>query len=465
MSVVLRWGTYLMYGLTLATLDDGRKALIIRTSDRIAFKSCRRKWGFSSHLKMNLAPRYLAAPLWFGSAIHYALEDYHGYNKFGHPREAFKAYCISTAHNYKRELPSDAQEHYHLGIKMMDYYVDYWLARYPRTPHKTYWHPNKDGVLEPQVEVNFEIEIPCTPEQNPRLHTHMVACGADCVLYRGTLDGVAIDEYENLWVVEYKTAKVAQNTHYQTDPQVTTYVWATSLIYDKPIAGVIYMQFVKKEALPPRILANGSVSVAQNMVTSYPLYQEQLEALYGEIRKAPSKNQARLNELMKAETGERDRYIIREKIHRNVQQCSSEAQKILMELEDMLNPDLPLYPNPTRDCSRMCSFLTPCINMDDGSDWEALLLDLYLPRDNALDRMWRVRLPDPSVLQGLTQKGLEPDLEGIQNNARQDSEEYQAAMIAAGDLPPADWEEGGRKDPYEGMSENGTFNMAEVQPS
>lgn len=449
-----------MQGLTLAQLDDGRKAIIIRTSDRIAFKQCRRKWGFSSHLKYNLTPRSLAAPLWFGSAIHYALEDYHGYNKFGHPAEAFKAYCVATAHNYKRDLPPDAQEHYELGQAMMDYYIRHWLGGYPRKPDDTYWAPNPiTGNLEPQVEVNFEIPIPCSPDTNPILYRYMRALGADCVLYRGTIDRVSIDEDGYLWVVEYKTAKTAMTTHYQTDPQVTTYVWACSLIYDLPVAGVVYQQFVKKQPNPPKILSNGTLSVAANQFTSYPLYREGLVNLYGDPMKAPSRNQAYMNTLMSAETEHRDRYIIRDPIKRNVLQCQSEAQKILMELEDMLNPDLPLYPNPTRDCSRMCSFLTPCINMDDGSDWEALVMDGYISRDEDPDRLWRRRLPAAGeLLEQYRIMDQEPDLQGIQMAS---VDEYKNAEIAAGFYPDPEWMQ--QPDPFGGMNEKGAFNMAEVE--
>lgn len=444
-----------MRGLSLATLDDGRKAVIIRTSDRIAFKHCRRKWGFSSHLKMNLSPKALASPLWFGSAVHYALEDFHGYNVYKRPANAFKAYCLSTAKNFKRELPPDAQEHYRLGLQMMDYYVDYWLASYPRPADQTYW---EDGV--PQVEVNFEIPIPINPESTPLLWNLMRRCGADCVLYRGTIDRVAIDEYDRLWIVEYKTAKIYQATHYQTDPQVTTYVWAASQIYSKPVAGVIYHQFVKKEPKGPPLLVSGGLSTAQNLVTSYPLYAEALTNLYGSINAAPSKNKDKLNMLMKAETADRDRYIIREKIHRNVQQCSGEAWKILMELEDILNPDLPLYPNPTRDCARMCSFTAPCINMDDGSDWEQLLDELYMPRDTEIDRLWRRRLPDPKDLLAQSESyevQEEPDLADIQ---AQELERYTLAEIAAGEGPPPEYVS--TADPWEGADSKGRFNMHEV---
>lgn len=245
--------------LRLVKLSDGRKAIVIRTSDRIAFKQCRRKWGWSSHLKRNLGSKYLATPLWFGSGIHYALEDYHGYNYFGKPARAWMAYAIATSKTYERDLPDDAQEYYDLGVKMMDYYVDHWLRFRRRS--ETYWcppsptgdpkvdaggygptlpngEPNPDfhESWMPQVEVDFEIEIPL--DEHPTLHTYAEANGADCILYRGTIDRVGIDPNGYLWVVEYKTAKRVENYHYQTDPQITTYAWAASYIYGRPVAGI-----------------------------------------------------------------------------------------------------------------------------------------------------------------------------------------------------------------------------------
>lgn len=456
-----------MLGLNLTILEDGRKAIIIRTSDRIAFKQCRRKWAFSSHLKRNLGSKQLAAPLWFGSAIHFALEDYHGWNKFGHPKEAFKAYCIATSKNYLRDLPSDAQEHFQLGQAMMDYYVDYWLGSYGRKPDETYWAPNPEtGVLEPQVEVNFEIPIPI--DDHPILRAFCDRMGVDVVLYRGTIDRVCIDSDGFLWVDEYKTAKVAATMHYSTDPQVTTYVWAAGVIYDKPVAGVIYHQFVKKSPNPPPLLSTGKISTAANLVSSWPLYREALEGLYESIAKAPAKNQEKLNELAKSETEDRDRYIVRDRIFRNSTQCQSEAFKILLEQEDMLNPDLPLYPNPTRDCSRMCSFLSPCIGMDDGSDWEALLDMQYASRDQDADRLWRRRLPSPASLWEAQNKDFDWDLESIQLEAKftrvakeniLSDEDQKLAEIDAGDYPAAEWD---IPADLPKPDEQGRYNLAEV---
>lgn len=401
------WPFFMPVGkLNTVTLKDGRKAIIIRTSDRISFKKCRRSWSWSSHLKENWGSKNLASPLWFGSAIHYALEDYHGYQKFDKPADAFRAYCIATSKQHLRDLPYDAAELFKLGTAIMSYYTDHWLRH--RKADQTFW---LDGV--PQVEVDLEIEVPL--DDHPHLKELAAYHSADCVLYRGTIDRMAIDEYGRLWVVEYKTAKVFEHNHYQTDPQVTTYVWAAKAIYpNHEVAGVIYQQFGKKIPEQPKILASGKVSTASNMITSATLYRDLLDRIYGSAENAPEANRDYLTNLMISEDEHKDRYIVRTLVTRNDHMCEMEAQKILLELEDMLNPDLPLYPAPTRDCSRMCSFLGPCVSFDDGSDWEYNLEHNFAKRDSAADRMWRRRMPSPEKMLALREAGGEPDLEEMQ---------------------------------------------------
>ncbi len=399
--------------LNLAKLPDRRKAIIIRTSDRITFKQCRRKWAWSSHLKRNLGSKNMAGPLWFGSAIHYALEDYHGFKAFDSAADAFRAYCIATSKQHIRDLPEDAPVLYKLGTAMMEYYTNDWLRT--RQADETYYHPDPiTGVLVPQVEVNFEIEIPL--DEFPVLKAFAGIHGADCVLYRGTIDRVAIDAFGRLWVVEYKTAKIAEHMHYQTDSQVTTYVWAATHIYGRPVAGVVYMQFVKNEPVPPRILSTGKISTASNLVTSAPLYRRQLENIYGTAEKAPADIYKFYVDLMSKEDENKDRFIHREYIERNKHFTATEAQKILLELEDILNPDLPLYPNPTRDCSRMCSFLGACVSFDDGGDWEGNLMEQFSARDQAPDRLWRNRLPSAEKMLAIRELNKDPDLNEAQYN-------------------------------------------------
>lgn len=416
--------------LRLRKLPDGRKAIVIRTSDRISFKKCRRSWSWSSHLQRNLTPTSLPGPLWFGSGIHYALEVFHGHKEFERASDAFAAYCIATSKQHIRDLPNDAPELYRMGISMMDYYQDHWLnPANGRKEDQTYWHQNPaTGKLEPQIEVDFEIEVPLHEPGYAVLSALATANGADCVIYRGTIDRMAIDEFGNLWVVEYKTAKVLEHNHYQTDPQVTTYVWAASHIYDRPVVGVIYMQFLKKSPELPKILASGKITTASNLITSAPLYRKALTNLYGDAALAPEANREYLTQLMMKETEDADRFVHRERIYRNAHMCDAEAIKILLELEDMLNPDLPLYPNPTRDCSRMCSFLGACVSFDDGGDWEGELNLRFSERDQPAEGFWRRRLPSVETLLQMRSQGT-PDLEEAQEALKALSEEEREAIV------------------------------------
>jgi hypothetical protein len=310
---------------------------------------------------------------------------------------------------------------------MMDYYVDHWL-RFRKVP-QTYWAPNPvTGELEPQVEVNFEVPIPL--DEHPHLKRLCETYGADCILYRGTIDRVAIDEDGYLWCVEYKTAKRAERYHFQTDPQITTYCWAMSHIYDKPVAGVEYQQFVKTAPESPRILSSGKISTASNLVSSYPLYYAALERFYGSADKAPKEHMSKLVELGKAEDEWGDRFIRRDIVRRNAHTCNAEAVKILLEIEDMLNPNLPLYPNPTRQCPYMCSFLAPCVTMDDGGDWEYEIEREFDERDQSSERYWRSRLPSQDKLQRLLEAKQVPDLLGIQAQLASATDTYRASVEA-----------------------------------
>lgn len=332
---------------------------IIRTSDRIAFKGCRRRWGWSSHLRHNLGPRTGIAPLWLGTGFHFALEDFHGYNRFGHPKAAFEAYVKASQVHAPHKMPDDLDEIVELGRGMLDYYI-IWLQQRPHSLLKTLWI---DGV--PQVEVNFRFRIP----------GDWTKYGYDEVWYSGTIDRVCLDDNGLIWPVDYKTAKNIEVMHFLTDPQVSSYMWAVPHIYDQdkyPVGGFKYMQFRKSLPNPGRILQNGTVSNAANQGTNYYMYRQTLIQVYGSVEQSLDSNQAFLKGLMMYQDDNKDEYIQIDNIGRNDRHGQSEGTKIIMECEDMLNPELPLYPNPTRWCAHWqysCPFLSPCTSLDDGGDW------------------------------------------------------------------------------------------------
>lgn len=365
-------------------LNEDKSPFVLRTSDRILFKRCRRLWGWMSHLRQGRSLKESADYLWFGTGIHYALEDYHGLNLYGHPAQAFQAFEMASILAGTR--PGTWQEHRELGIALMHYYADEWLAHRPALD--TY----VDEEGRPQVEVNGAIDLGVRTKDGRK------------VMYGFTIDRVIVDEWGRLWIVEYKTTKVVRIYHFDVDDQITAYCWAAWKLYGRPVAGVVYQQFAKRLPTLPKILASGKVSTDVRQATSAALYAYQLESMYGSIDSAPAENIQCLNKFRSMEDEDKDKFIVRHRIERNQKQTESFEAKVMLEIEDITNPDLALYPNPTKDCEWMCPMQAACVAMDDGSDWEGTLNVYSQAYDDGLTQRekeqarWRTHLPEPSEL-------------------------------------------------------------------
>lgn len=365
-------------------LDErGNRVAVIRTSDRQLFKRCRRKWSLQSGLRMNLDTLDRPSYFWLGSGGHFALEDYHGYNVYGHPVEAFRAYVRAQklwAAKSKQRLPSDLDELVSLGEGILDNYL-LWLRN--REPLQTLW---VDG--EPQVEIR------CTVDLTPYINADLLELAeVDKVVYQGTLDRVVVVDGE-LWVQDWKFYKTLNNSPYlDFDQQMSSYVWLANTIYPQGVVGAILHQFRKALPNAPKILGSGKLSVAGNQGTTHTLYRDAIQEIYGEVNKAPRPVMDCLNDLASRENADRDDFIRRDRTRRTPEQQQAEGTRILMEIEDMLNPDLPLYTNHTRDCSWDCGFQEICLMIDRNDHWQAALEESSVSRDAETDD-WREYLPE-----------------------------------------------------------------------
>lgn len=366
---------------------DGKRIAVIRTSDSSAFKECRRRWDWSSHLRQNLGPIQHANPLWLGAGFHYALEDFHGQNLYGKPGQSFLAFVYAFRQKYPKKVPDDWRELAQLAGDMLDYYQT-WLSNRPMLD--TYVH---NGV--PQLEPSIKVPIPMDSLKN----WQEIAKHYDEVVYSLTLDRVI--KWEGMiWIMEYKTAAQMQTQHFATDPQVSRYVWAADLVYPEKVGGVIYQQHKKTIPNGIRILKNGTISVAQNQATTRPIFRKGLIEHFGDISKVPQAYIDFLTQLSKEETENADAFIRRDFVYRNKHTSEAAAQNILLEASDMLDPNLSIYPNPTRMCPNYCPFFSPCVSKDDGSDWEHQLALDFVPRPAGYDE-WRTELPTPEEFKGL----------------------------------------------------------------
>ena len=411
----------------------------IRTSGRRVFRRCMRKWGFQSSIKMNLQRKGTEQNInfWFGSAIHFAMEDFFGYNRFGDLTKAFQAYYAAFP-EYDR--PAGADEHYFLGMSMLEYFKEWYPKHNQDMQFQTVWLDEKGQEVSPGtpgarplIEESFILGLGKTTwiredteevvdpsadwlsrdedgryyfiESNhgqPQMawEQKRVYVTEVPIYYHGTLDRVVRDRLGRWWIMDWKTAKGADTNKLDTDDQISAYMWAAEQWFQRPIHGFVYVQLTKDVAKPPKRLANGTLSVDKKQKTTYNLLRKEIIKDYGEVRKAPAKLVEYLNYLAGEETPEGDRFIRWDLVTRNKEQKISTYHHIQAEVDLMIRPDQHLFPNPTRDCIWDCPFRDACLMMDRGQQdqVQAWLDEYFEPRpreeDGNIDP-WRKNIPWP----------------------------------------------------------------------
>jgi len=313
------------------------------------------------------------------------MEDYHGYKKFPDMAAALAAYADAFDDDKR---PLEWMDIIDQATAMLDYYVQ-WLK--PRNEYKTLWI---DGV--PQVEVEFELLLPIE-SPDPKYKG---------VTYHGTLDKVVceINNPDRWWIEDYKTAAAIDIAKLETDGQITAYLWGAEQHYQHPIEGVIYTQISKSPPEYPRMLTKGGISTDKRQRTTHTLYRAALLEQFPD-GVFPNQYIPFLNDLAAMETLEGNKFIRWDKVTRNDAAKRNFYLNMLGEAAEMVNPLLPIYPNPTRDCAWDCPARSICLATDDGGDPEYLLKEEFKERLEGKDP-WRKNIKWPMQ----TQEQLEAQL-------------------------------------------------------
>ncbi len=315
---------------------------ICRTSDRVAFGECRLRWSITSHLRENRSSISVNGAYWFGSGIHYALEDKYGDKRFVNAQDAFQAYVDATL------IAGTAPEHYAedsvLALGMLRYYEDVWLEieidGAKRNELETFVF---NGV--PQIEQKFRIKIEVPNKIYPDVY------------YEGIFDRVIVDEIGRLWVLDYKTTQRFTKSDIYMNQQALTYYWAAKHLYpEKKVAGVVWWQFAKRD---------------------------------------PFDKDTRKQKINP--TKDEDEYIKREWIPMKDINANNEYKNMCLQVRDMLNPNTSIYPSYGTHC-RWCSFRTSCqikLDKDDEAFRESFLS--ISTESQAYFESWRAFLQFPKI--------------------------------------------------------------------
>ena len=331
----------------------------VHTSDRIAFKRCRRKWDLGSYQRQNLIPDRINDKLWLGTGIHFALSEY--YEKGTPLVRAFQDWAATEINRIKEttglwdEQMDMINETITLGSGMLEHYAKWCKVEDPK-------------FFKRVVSTETEFRVPILdPEGNPTGYN-----------YTGRIDGIVEDEFGAYWLLEHKTASNTDTTKLPLDEQVGSYLWAAQQIYGLRLEGVIYNVLRKRIPRIPEVLKNGTFSQNKSIDTTYEVYLGVLEDHYKALDKPVPIDSYRDVLAHLYEKG--NTFFVRERVRRNQYEIKNQGLRIYYELLDMTRPDLVLYPNPTKDCNWDCDFRSVCMAMEDGSDPEYLLSSLFKKR-------------------------------------------------------------------------------------
>lgn len=393
----------------------------IHNSDRGNFKRCRRYWDWNSPARRNLTVRAdvmgVNIPMWFGTGIHYALEQYYQPGLSHDPVESFKTWFdiqwrggiitedwLDKVYDLKPQVDSGSpdvpndmlykvrgledilpdpdhevfDEHFTLGIQMMQYYKEYaekhddfvvLMAEHDFSV--PIWDYEKDCILTAR-DLRED-----SPNYEKELEVHA----------RGRMDIIRQRHgADRLGITDHKTAERVGEEEFrklETDEQCTSYLACAQVeanYYDlphkgKPFEEITYNVLRKAYPKPPTELKNGMFSIdRQNESTTYEMLMAWIS------RNMPGvplndKQQEYVNYLR--DVGD-EQFIIRKPVRRSQQVLASAMQRMYLEALDMLDPNLRIYPNIRNDWLCLnCQFRVPCLAKEDGSDYEDILNQNY----------------------------------------------------------------------------------------
>lgn len=400
------------------TIPDKYEVIPIHNSDRGSFRRCRRYWDWSSPARHNLTIRAdvygINPPLFFGTGIHYALENYYNPLLKRDPVESFKTWwdiqwrggevtpewldkvydlnpvAVASHPHYEATLykikgleeilpdpnKEEFDELFELGVSMMQHYKEYAermdgfeVVATEHTFSIPVWDYENDCIL---MAIDHREE---SPNVGKELEVHA----------RGRMDAMTVSPTDKFGIIDHKTAQSIGEEYFvklEQDEQCTAYLYAAQVeanYYDLPHKGqpfeeVLYNVLRKAVPRPPTVLKTGMFSVDRlNESTTYEILTDWIARNLPGVALS-DKQQGYVDYLR--EVGD-EQFFIRRHVRRNQHELAAAGYHLYLETMDMMrNPRI--YPNKTNDWKcRNCQFRPPCLAKDSGADWQSLIKDNY----------------------------------------------------------------------------------------
>lgn len=320
---------------------------MIRPWERALFKRCRRAWDLGARERQDYEPVKPSRVFDFDEAIHDALDVYYFPGMWDWGRAIVRPLAMEgflksmrrqrARYAEHRDL-SDAQEqewgeHVDLGRELLERYFT--------------WALEADRFTPVQVAAQFDVPIP--DPRNP--DDGLVTPDGQGIYYRARIDMVVMDEHELYWLVEHRIVRSPWDDidRLLLDEQSLSRSWAWELGFFAKIEGTIHNE-LRTDVL------NGRAVLADGM---------DVQVLQG-----PSG-------LIKQQGNE---FFRRTQIPRSEIEFEHYRTHAALEVLDMTDPAVRLYPNPSKENCSSCAYHPPCMAMNYGLDAGSILETSYQKR-------------------------------------------------------------------------------------
>ena len=285
----------------------------IDVPDRERFTRCRRAWDFGSPLRRNLEPVPSGAPAGFGAALRAALAAYYYPAMWAWNRSLVRPIVAQT---FTKAMAGTDPAVIAEGVALLEAYAA--------------WAPGVDDFTPVRTtdELRVVVGAPGRPGEG------LLAPDGGGIHLQATVDLVATDEHDRLWIVEHRLVEPGSDWAgaevLALDSRAGTLCWVAEEQYVARVAGVLFTEI--RRGRPAGADGAGTGTAPEFRRTR--------------VRKQP----------------------------KELRQLRRQAAA---ELVAMLDPAVVLYPTPTPANCGACAFKAPCLAMSAGDDPEPILAGGY----------------------------------------------------------------------------------------
>jgi hypothetical protein len=318
---------------------------VARPWESALFRRCRRAWDLGARERRDYEPIEPAQVFNFGEAIHDALDVYYFPGMWDWNRAIVRPLAIAgfeksmrrqrNAYTQIRELSAeqvqDWDQHLELGTGILRRYFD--------------WAPEVDRFTTIGVRSQFDINLP--DPANPE--SGLITPEGRPLQYRVRIDLSVIDDHELYWLVEHRIVTGSQwpeLDQLRLDQQALTRSWAWQLAFLAKLEGTIYNE----------------IRVAEPS-SDKPAVKVRAMPGPGGITTQRSTETFRRTHLPRTEL-----------------EIARHGTAVALEMQDMTDPSVRIYPNASWENCSGCAYRPPCLAITQGVDEKAILEASYRKR-------------------------------------------------------------------------------------